>query len=655
MAEQRQPFRFRLPWLAAMASRPTTEPQPPRPTPQIQAPPQPTSSVPIQRPPFRPAGIAPAQAPPQTQPAPRTEPQPPPPYRAPTESRVASQPTSPSRGTQTRAFSVPPESRVTSQPTSPSRATTTTRSPSRAASTQTRAASVPPSPSRTASQIQPVQPRSPSRLAPQSTSQPSSPMRKSTQVQPTARAVSQAPSPSKKRPPPTQDTSRPPLNLISLPSSVLQEKEPKPAETLQLRQEPQPKTGIKSEIVSESQFQSGGKTTFKPDRVVEQTKPASNLVTVTPASTVAPEAPAAPQKLESVPAKAGHPMTLAEEKKLKENEGKKDAEELVKEAKSEDGKRVARELVKEENPDGSADEQMRRSITKFVTGASGLETQNKIKEFLGTRIRTEESKQEKHDIFDRKKPVAPSISEEKHIKTVSATHQKDRNVLGNQQKSDISNGEKAPLHKEIREDISRFVHKLITAHPKQPMGDRPVSIITVAGENRGASMHLASESAKKDGSVHIHRGYKLKSDQTPETTTDGEGTAGSKSPRNPTTRKDEAPRAYVNSNTQSINNSILLNSSVNERNPGIQMVFSQSPAESTKSAIKPEAVETHKAQFTVTPAENLTYQPILRRRCLRGLLLEPSDSDPDNPEKPRRHGCLYNCGEKNNDKEIRER
>ncbi|KAL5845117.1 hypothetical protein ACOSQ4_011075 [Xanthoceras sorbifolium] len=607
MAEQRQPFRFRLPWLSAVsapAPRPTA-PQPSRPTAQTQAPAQQTTATPVQRRPFRPAGIAPAQA----QIPPRVEPQSPSPSRVAPESRVASQPTSPSRAT--RAASVPPsptrghgiETRTSSQPTTPPRATTRTqipsetKSPSRAP-TQSRAASVPPSPSRTAPQTQPAiqaepQPRFPSRLtsqpAVQTSAQPFSQLREPTQVRSTPRAVSQPPSPPKKQPP-TKETSEPPLNL-----------------TQSLSQEPQPKTQIKSEIVSESQYRTASGTVFKPDRMAAQPTQASGQVKATTLPAPQPE------------------------------------------RKYQDEKEVAEELLKEDETNGSiSEEHQHRTVTEILTAAG-----TRTKEMLGATFQSGEKKQGKQEIFERKQPSTKNSFDEKQIKTVSSTPPRDRNGLGNtHQKLDTSNGERAPLHKQIKEDVSKFVHKLTIGHQKQPMDGKPISMITLAGENRGASMYLGSESTKKDGSVPIHRGYKLNSGEIPESTTDVEESSGGRKSRDPRTKEDQATKAYINSNTQSINNSIMFNSSVIERNPGVQLDLAYNLAESTKSNVKPEPLETHKAEFSVTPAEKLTYEPTIRRRCLRGLFMEPSDTDPDNPEKPRRHGCHYNCGEKSKDKDI---
>ncbi|XP_044511475.1 proteoglycan 4-like [Mangifera indica] len=578
MAEQRQAFRFRLPWLSAIAA-------PPRPSePPVQVPPQPTTTSTPQQPPFRPAGIAPSRPPP---PAPRTEPQPPPkPEPQPLPSRAAT------------------ESRVASQPASPARATT-----------QVRATSVPPSPSRTASQIQSTteaapQPQSLDRLATRTTdqtSQPSLPLRKAPELQPSPWEVFQPLSPPKKSEPAPQQTSQPPLSLIQPPSFVPHEQEPKPFRSMRPLQE-QPKTELESAIVSESPYQTA--TPFKREKVTTQ---AAQI---------------------SVGVAAVAPTSVAEEKKA--------VGESVKEGKPEDGKKDAVHQVKEEETKETIDEQMRKALTKLLTGASGSGTQ--IRALLTSTFQTGERKREEQESFDRKKPLSTSDSDEEQIKTVSSTHLKDSSTRGDIQR-------KTPLHKEIKDNILQFTQKLTLLNSKQ-MDGKPVSMITLAGENRGASMLIGSESTQKDGSVHIYRGYRINSNEIHESTTDGEGSSKERIPGDPIVRKDQERKVYVNSNMQSTNNSILLESSVNERNPGVQLDISHNQKEDTKSAIQLESIETHKAEFSITPAQNLTYQPTIRREYLRGLSMEPSDSDPDNPEKPQSHACLYNCGEKGKDKEI---
>nr|APA20155.1 NADH/NADPH oxidoreductase [Populus tomentosa] len=548
MADQR-PFRFRLPWLSAPvapAPRPTAEPQPPRPTVQIQAPAWPTTTIPIQRPPFRPAGIAPAPTPTtQITAQVRTEPQPPP--RAAAESQATSQLSSPSRATiptragsepappsrETRAASVPPspfratpQSRAASVPPSPSRATTQTQaasqtqSPSRA-TPQSRAASVPPSPSRTTSQPRTAalavqQPESPTRLASRvpgkTSSQPSSSSKIATQVQPT---VSR--SPSKKLQLATQETSQPPPTSTQ---SATQQEETNPAISFPLSQVPQEKKEIRAENVSLRQQQ---------EEPVQASGAVRAAATPTPTSVAALEIPAASQKSDSNTIGPDHPMTLSEQLK-------------------------------------------------------------NIKE----------------DIFETKKTTVSSNGE-------TAKSARARHAMGeSHQKPSMSNGEKVPLHKEIREDISKFVHKLGMEHIKHPIGEKPVSIVTLAGENIGASMYEGFEPTRRDGSVHNHHGYKINPDESSENPTDGEGSSKGGKSKDLLTKEDPAMKAYINSNTQSVNNSILFESSLNERSPGVQLYLSHNDEEPSEYSAKPGPLETHKAEFKVTPAEMPTYEPTVK-------------------------------------------
>ncbi|GLU04459.1 hypothetical protein SLE2022_216040 [Rubroshorea leprosula] len=627
MGDQRQFFRFRLPWLSSTASRKATEPQAPRPNAQAQSQgaAQPTTNISVQRPPFRPAGIAQAQSPPPQAQAPqaRTEPQATAPPRAAGETRAASQPAAPARPTtQIRDAALPPslsrgvaESRAT-QPASPARGTTSTRaaaspirgsaesritppastarrtqnrassqfqSPSRAA-TQSRVASLPPSPSRTTSQSQQTaqtahKPPSPSRLASQiagQTSSQPSPTRKATTRAPAmTEAVYKPPSPAKQLQVTTEDSPKPP-------PSASQE-EPKlaapPQPSVEARPKPKSKSEDRRKTPTETAIQ-------QPSKVAVQSPQASVPVAETvPISTVAVK-------------------TFAESSESNKREEGKKVEGLIKE-----------------------------------------------KELPGTKLEAGETQPERLEVATEK-PWITSTTDEKKIDPVSSTHPEDRHKLSNHHQRHVPvDVEQVPLQQGIREDISKFVHKQTTEHPKLPMDEESVRVVTLAGENRGAYMSLGSESGKKNGSIHIHRGYLTNPDDSTEATTDGEIGYKGKQPKDSVTKEDSASKAYVNSNAQSINNSIVFDSSVTERNPGVKLVFSHSLAEQTKPRTKSEPIETKKAEFNIIPAEKLTYDPSIRRRCLRGLFLEPSDSEPDNPKGPRRHGCKYSCGEKNKDKE----
>ncbi|BFG17786.1 hypothetical protein CerSpe_040600 [Prunus speciosa] len=303
-----------------------------------------------------------------------------------------------------------------------------------------------------------------------------------------------------------------------------------------------------------------------------------------------------------------------------ETESKEDKEET----------KVVQVLTKEEKTnDPGYGEPMQEAVIQLhaaVTG-SGEQTQGPV----GVASQAEEQ-HEKQETSERTETFATTSSSSKPMKTP-----KDRSTSRKSFQTIVSStAEQAPPHKEIKEDACKL-HKQATGNQ---MLENLVSVITLTGENRGASIHSSSEPAKEEESVHIRRSYKSNPDDSLESATDEEVNNKDRSFEDGTSQDDQQTSAYINSNVQSINNAIVFNSFVTEGNPGVEAVFPQNPAES------------HNAQFTKTPSEKLTHESTVRRRCLRGLFLEPSDSDPDNPEKPRRHGCRYSCGGKRTDTEI---
>ncbi|KAE8713401.1 Tubby like protein 6 [Hibiscus syriacus] len=311
-------------------------------------------------------------------------------------------------------------------------------------------------------------------------------------------------------------------------------------------------------------------------------------------------------------------------------------------------KMVAEERRKETAKASTHEEPKQRTVTKLLpsTNDGGMKTREQFEAAPEIRKRHQKKQEE---IGTKKRLTTPS-TDEKEMKTmlnpkIESTPNKAH------QKHVSSNWEQVPLHEEIREDISKFVHKLTTGQPQLPTEQQLISVLTLAGENRGASFHLGSESSKKDGLVHIHRGYKINPDDSPDATTDGEGSLRGRTPKDSATKENPASRAYVNNNIQSINNSFVSESSVNAQNPGVHLELLHNLAELIKSSTKAEHAEPRKAECNITSTEKLTREPTVRRRCLRALFAESSGSDPDNPKKPRRHGCRYSCEGKNKQKE----
>ncbi|XP_057975718.1 uncharacterized protein LOC131163036 [Malania oleifera] len=589
MADQRRPFSFRLPWLTSSAPsrRPATESQPPS------RPAQPPTTTPAAQPPFRPAGIVPAQppppqAPPSLPPPRRTESQPPAPSRAATQFRPISQPA--------------PGSQAPTQPeTAQSQAATPSLPPSR------RTESQPPAPSRAATQFRPTSQQAPGSQAPTQPAQPPPP---------------QAP-PSL---PPSQRTEsqpRAPSHAATQPPPAIQQ-EPKPEVSPPAAQEPRPKAELTSQKISQNQNQ------------VEATSQLDGVATQPSKASVHGATAVGASVMTSVPNwKSDSTTSSASAKSLPESQ--EHSRNLQQE------KQAAQEFKNEGKVSSPAHEESKgRIAAERLIAAPDLKMQNRVQPTVA--FQAYPMQVEKQGTIENNEALTPSVSHGKQFKTVISTHPQDKNTVSeSHQKPKTPNGVHASFHKEIKEDISKFVHKLALGNSKEALVDKPLSVITLTGENRGASMQLGSEPAKKEQPIHIYRGYKTNPDESTEATTDGEESSIGIRSKDGMVKEEAQTKAYINSNVQSVNNSILFNGSVAEQNPGVQLALTHNSSDQVDSDTKKEFLETHKAEFNVTPAQQLTYEPRIRRRCLRGLFMESSDSDPDNPEKPRRHGCKYNC------------
>ncbi|KAG8377812.1 hypothetical protein BUALT_Bualt08G0072600 [Buddleja alternifolia] len=308
-------------------------------------------------------------------------------------------------------------------------------------------------------------------------------------------------------------------------------------------------------------------------------------------------------------------------------------------AKPEETKEV-KEVVQAANTE--TNKETNKEANDFLASKSGSRAQ------IIEKVEHLSKPDEKQDALDTKEilPISlPNVkpnSQPKKITMISDTYKK----------SALPSGENVPLHKEIKEHISPFVNKIAIGDPKLAIYEKRAGVITLAGENRGALMEVGSNSSKREEPVHIHRGYKTNPDESTEATTDEEESSKGKKSDDGRATKDQPTEAYLNNNAQGINNSIVFNTSVAERNPGIHMVVNHVQKELIELTDKSRGVETRKAEFNISHAEKLTYEPTVRRRCLKGLFLETSDSDQENSEKPRRHGCRVGCKEKDKEKNI---
>lgn len=402
--------------------------------------------------------------------------------------------------------------------------------------------------------------------------------------------------------------------------------EPKPARSEPESRVLQPKEETASENVQNAQNQTQSQVTFQPNEKPAEHSEASVRVTEPPqTSTQAEETLVLNQKSDSS-------IVSSETKSLPESDGNPGQDREGKEILQEDG---SKEKI--------------TGVTETLSAAAGADVATQMHPSVA--FDAEQKQLEKEEVMGKKETISNPSSHGKEDQTVILNLKDKIRVSESRQEPNISNGDKAPLHKEIRGDISKFLHEMATNQQKHKLGESPAVVITLAGENRGASMQLGSESAKREGTVHIHRGYKINPD---ESHTEGEMSSEEQGSQDSKTGEEQESKAYVNSNVQSVNNSIMFNSSITERDPGVQLALTRELTEPSKPNRSMESLETPKAEAIVTTAQRLTYEPTptVRRRCLRGLFMEPSDSDPDNPDKPRRHGCRYACKGKSEDNET---
>ncbi|KAK1280946.1 hypothetical protein QJS04_geneDACA023188 [Acorus gramineus] len=241
----------------------------------------------------------------------------------------------------------------------------------------------------------------------------------------------------------------------------------------------------------------------------------------------------------------------------------------------------------------------------------------------------------------RRKPREPDMLTVNNDKEATRyrSNGKERKVeIGTTRGASPFHVERNTMQKDIKENTLKYVQDITSNKSKHPMTDYKVSIITLAGENIGASMHIGSEAGKGDSIIHVHRGDKLNEDNKDEATRNKE---------KPTHKNNAAPAimAGINNNVQSINNSIMHNSSCNEKNSGVHMVLSSKSTEPVKLKGRKELMDTHKDDFNRAPRK-FGPESMVRRRCLRALFNKSSESDPENPHKPRRHGYRFNPAEK---------
>ncbi|WOL20629.1 proteoglycan 4 [Canna indica] len=202
-------------------------------------------------------------------------------------------------------------------------------------------------------------------------------------------------------------------------------------------------------------------------------------------------------------------------------------------------------------------------------------------------------------------------------------------------------GKRAIFKEEIKEGLSRLVQKINAGHSGQFKNGSSANVITLAGKNNGASMVIGYEGMAAESFSHTYEGHKL-----------GNNEVEACSSKNGGMWNDDEHAAFtarINNNVQSINNSAIDESSCHVGNPGVHLKLSSRPMEALVYEKTREPLQTERRASRPIPNQKPTHEPRIRRRCLRALMMESSESDIENPQKPRRHGCRFNCEDKKKD------
>eukprot|EP01018_Ginkgo_biloba_P012905 Gb_06276 [translate_table: standard] len=195
-------------------------------------------------------------------------------------------------------------------------------------------------------------------------------------------------------------------------------------------------------------------------------------------------------------------------------------------------------------------------------------------------------------------------------------------------KAEIAREIEKTIQREIADGISNLTRRLgqlQASNTQTDVGDPTdddlgVRVITLAGNNDGASMSMGSGWLDQDD--HNESGFTISSNS--------DEVGDDNSTKKMRQERRGSVKSIVNSNVQGVNNSILFNSSCTDRDPGVHLDLSNSPADSFsngryKNCMKPSS----SATANLMELNRTNANTSLRRRTLHALFSESSSDDSD--------------------------
>ncbi|XP_051124001.1 uncharacterized protein LOC127246591 [Andrographis paniculata] len=188
---------------------------------------------------------------------------------------------------------------------------------------------------------------------------------------------------------------------------------------------------------------------------------------------------------------------------------------------------------------------------------------DEVKQELQEKI-SEADEEEAHKPFDLPKSFDGAQMDE--TSKILKSDTEERSAVSDAQKKATlpAGGDHSPLQNGIKNFISKFIEKMTVADPKEPVYNKHGSVmINLVGKNKGASMEIGSDSSETEAPFF--------SDEIDDAAIDRDGNSAEKRTGDDAKATEDQPETYVNNNAQGINNSVVFDVSITERNPGVRM------------------------------------------------------------------------------------
>eukprot|EP01018_Ginkgo_biloba_P008314 Gb_36452 [translate_table: standard] len=252
----------------------------------------------------------------------------------------------------------------------------------------------------------------------------------------------------------------------------------------------------------------------------------------------------------------------------------------------------SKEVIKQDQKDAGGKEEQSSisgagSKTQFVRQPSSAiqppQPQSELPKSESKQEVKDEPKQSQKDVIEAKKEEPTASMELALVPSAADTDNKQGKMIvikdgvGDEAGTIKPAQNQKGLQLTAKDDFSNLTrrlgdqyaqHEISMGNQKRPGDELGVRVITMAGENKGATMDLGS-AVRNNGIVGIHRGYKLNQDKKNEVDPEPQSKGKSRS-------KGAPVNAYVNSNVQVVNNCILYNSTCPSRDPGVHLGLSNS-------------------------------------------------------------------------------